>query len=57
LIRDRAIIPRVRVPRGHYAFAHDALMVRGRVIIVHMISSQTPAADLPYGAVIFIMIG
>jgi hypothetical protein len=38
LVRDGAIIPSVRMLGGYHTFAYDASMVRGRAIIIHMVS-------------------
>jgi hypothetical protein len=56
LVRDRAILPRARVLRRDHTLMHDILVVRGGALIIHVISGQTPATDLPQGAVIFIVV-
>jgi hypothetical protein len=56
LVRDWAVLARTGVPRGDYALPHDASMMRGRTVIMRMVSSEAPATDLPQGAVVFVMI-
>jgi hypothetical protein len=44
------------MPGGDHAFLYDAPMMRSGAVIICMISSEAPMADLPQGAVIFIMV-
>jgi hypothetical protein len=57
LVRDWAVLARARVPRRDHTFPHDASMVRGGAIVMHVVGGEAPAADLPQGAVVLIMIG
>jgi hypothetical protein len=57
LIRDWAVLAQAGVPRGDYAFLHDAPVVRGGAVIMHMVSSEAPATDFPQRTVVFIVIG
>jgi hypothetical protein len=47
LIGDWVVLTRIRVPRRDHVFLHDASVVRGRAVIVCMISGKTPATNLP----------
>jgi hypothetical protein len=57
LVRNWAILAHARMPGGDHAFLHDASMMRGGAVVMCMISSKTPAANLPQGAVIFVVVG
>jgi hypothetical protein len=57
LERDGAIFFCTRMPGGYYAFMHDASVVRSGTVIVCVVSGETPMADLPQRAVIFIVVG
>jgi hypothetical protein len=45
------------MPGGNYAFSHDASMVRGGTVVMRMVSSEAPTANLPQRAVVFVVIG
>jgi hypothetical protein len=51
------MVSRARVPGGYYTLLYDAPMVRGRAVVICVVSSQTPAANLPQGAVVLIVVG
>jgi hypothetical protein len=53
---DGAVIPRAGVPGWHKTVPFLALVVRGGALIMRVISSQTPAANLPQWAVIFVVV-
>jgi hypothetical protein len=57
LVRNWAILACTRVPRRYHTFVHNASVVRSGAIIMHVVSSETLATDLPQRAVIFVMIG
>jgi hypothetical protein len=57
LVRNQAILAQTRVPRGDYAFLHNASVVRSGAVVVCVVSSETPATDLPQGAVVLIVVG
>jgi hypothetical protein len=57
LVRNWAVLAHTRMPGGDHTFLYNTSMVRGRAVIMHMVSSKTPAANLPQGAVIFIVVG
>jgi hypothetical protein len=44
------------MPGRDYTFPHDASMVRSGAVIMHMVSSETPATDLPQGTVVLIVV-
>ena len=46
-----------RVPRGNDAPGEGALVVGSGTVVMGMVSSETPAADLPKRAVVFVMVG
>ena len=45
------------VPRGHDAPGEGALVVGSGAVIVGVVSGETPAANLPKWAVVFVMVG
>jgi hypothetical protein len=57
LVRDWAVLTRARVPRRDYAFPHDASIVRGEAVVVHVVSSKAPSTDFPQRAVVLIVVG
>src|SRR5947208_13856687 len=57
LERNRAVVPRVRVPRWYKAVLLLALVMRGGALVVRMFSGQALAADLPQGTVILVVVG
>ena len=52
-----AELSRARVPRRDDAPGEGALVVGSGTVIVGMVSSETPAANLPKWAVVLIVIG
>ena len=54
--RDGAVVAGAVVPRGNDAPVFDTLMMRGGAVVVRMICGQTPATNLPQGAVTFIVV-
>ena len=51
-----AVLACTWVPRGHDAPGEGALMVSGATVVMGMVSGEAPAADLPQGAVILVVI-
>ena len=56
LVRDWAVLPCTRMPGRDHTFLHDTSMMRSGAVIMHVIGGKTPAADLPQGTVILIMV-
>ena len=52
-----AVLACAWVPRGHDAPGEGALVVGSGTIVVGMVSGETPAANLPEWAVVFVMVG
>jgi hypothetical protein len=57
LVRDRTVLARTGVPRRDHTFLHDASVMRGGAVVMCVVSSEAPVANLPQGTVIFIMVG
>ena len=55
--RGGAVLASAWVPRGHDAPGKGALVVGSGAVVVGVVSGETPAANLPEWAVVFIMIG
>ena len=53
----RTILACAWVPRGHDAPGGGALVVGSGAVVVGVVSGETPAANLPEWAVVFIMVG
>ena len=53
----RAVLACAWVPGGHNAPGEGALVVGSGAIVVGVVSGETPAANLPEWAVVFVMIG
>jgi hypothetical protein len=47
LVRNWAVLTQTEMPRGDHTFSHDASVVRSGAVIVHVVSGETPATDLP----------
>ena len=52
-----AVLACAWVPRGYDAPGEGALVVGSGAIVMGVVSGETPAADLPKWAVVFIMVG
>jgi hypothetical protein len=57
LVGNWAILAHTRMPGRDHAFPHNAPVVRSEAVIMCVISSKTPAADLLQETVIFVMVG
>ena len=52
-----AVLACAWVPRGHNALGEGALVVGSGAVVMGVISGETPAANLPKWAVVFVMVG
>ena len=53
----RAVLACAWVPRGHDAPGEGTPVVGSGAVVVGVVSGETPAANLPEWAVIFVMVG
>ena len=52
-----AVLACAWVPRGHDALGEGTLVVGSGAVVVGVVSGETPAANLPEWAVIFVVVG
>ena len=55
--RGRAVLACAWVPRGHETPGEGALVVGSGAVVMGVVSGETPAANLPKRAIIFVVIG